>query len=136
MRIAIIACGKAKIKGKHQAKDLYVGNFFKQCLKVASTKYDAYYIVSAKYGLLKPVDVIEDYDFKLTKLSERQKKQWGFNVAQQINQTIESTNEITFLLGKCYYRYIAPFIKHKWNAPLIGIKMCFLKHELKLMETL
>lgn len=63
----IIPCCKDKLLSSEQAQKLYLSPFFKAAKKVAvESNYD-WYILSAKYGLIKPDTVIKPYNmvFKL-----------------------------------------------------------------------
>jgi len=62
--LVVIPCGAAKREYPCQAHEMYVGNYFKACLRWALrvTTPERVLILSAKYGLL-PVDkVIAPYD--------------------------------------------------------------------------
>jgi hypothetical protein len=67
LRVALVGCGKDKTTHPAPARDLYVGNLF-----VAARRYveaqmtgrgiDAWYVLSARYGLVHPDRVLEPYD--------------------------------------------------------------------------
>ncbi|MFH1984985.1 MAG: DUF6884 domain-containing protein [Pseudomonadota bacterium] len=63
--LCIVPCGKTKIWDKYpkagptMAKHVYTGPFAKKCRGYAELFYpDSWYILSAKYGFLKPGDII------------------------------------------------------------------------------
>jgi hypothetical protein len=63
--LCIVPCGKRKIwdrnpsAGPTPAKDVYIGPFAMTCIRYAQAYYpQSYYILSAKYGFLKPDDLI------------------------------------------------------------------------------
>ncbi len=65
----IVSCTKKKIwdinpnaPKKVQAKDAYVGNLFKLGKKLAEKLKAPWFIISAKYGILKPTELIENYN--------------------------------------------------------------------------
>lgn len=62
--IVVLSCGKAKLSGKHKAKDLYCGLCFKQRWKLIESlkDIDDVYIMSGKYGLIHCDDEIESYN--------------------------------------------------------------------------
>lgn len=62
MTTYIVACGKEKAQFRMQAKDMYIGSYFKSCLKYALEFGDKVFILSAKYGLLELDDFINPYD--------------------------------------------------------------------------
>jgi len=65
--ICIVPCGVKKIWDKYPdagptpAKDVYIGVFARKCQEYAQAFYpDSYYILSAKYGFLHPLDIIQE----------------------------------------------------------------------------
>jgi len=59
----ILACSSRKNKGKHEARNLYIGTSLASPIKYANHFYgDNWYILSAKYGVIKSNTMIEDYD--------------------------------------------------------------------------
>lgn len=64
--LCIISCGKQKIwdkdikAGPIKSKDIYTGSFTKKCIEYAEKFYkDSYCILSAKYGLLFPDEIVK-----------------------------------------------------------------------------
>jgi hypothetical protein len=64
--ICIIACGKKKIWDENpesesvKAENLYTGTFTRKCIKYAKkSDFDSWCILSAKYGLLFPDEVVQ-----------------------------------------------------------------------------
>ena len=54
MKIAIIGCSKSKQNYACRADEMYTGTIFQKSYEVAKQITDNIYILSAKYGLLKP----------------------------------------------------------------------------------
>lgn len=76
--IIFISCVKQKRNSPCRAKDMYISALFKKMYRYArSLNPDSLYILSAKYGVLSPNDVIEPYDVTLKKLGANQKKRMG-----------------------------------------------------------
>ena len=65
MKIAIIGCSKSKQNYSCKASEMYTGTIFQKSYDVAKQLTNNIYILSAKYGLLKPNDVIEPYNLAL-----------------------------------------------------------------------
>ena len=64
----ILACsGKKNGIDECRAEDLYIGEIFKKGQAIAIKHQVRYWILSAKYGIIMPEDVIETYNQKLTK---------------------------------------------------------------------
>lgn len=131
MKIAILSCSKKKHNilegGKIEARDLYQGQIFRKSYIYALKflKFDKIYILSAKYGLLRPSNKVSTYDETLKNFSAEKKKEWSKRVLEQMKSeglNLES-DELTFLTGKAYYKYLIgegkcenfklPFVENK-----------------------
>ena len=132
--IALIGCVKSKNKGIHKACELYNSPLFKYQLEYAKRKTDKIYILSAKHGVLKLDDEIRDYEQTLNNMNDKQIKEWTFKVYNQLTKlNINKNDEILFLCGKKYYKYLSKiYINNQIpfeNKPL-GIRLSLLRKEL------
>lgn len=66
-RIILACSGKKADVESCPAKNLYRGEIFLKGQRLANVYEIPYWILSAKYGIIDPDDVIENYDQKLTK---------------------------------------------------------------------
>ena len=104
MRIALIGCSSKKRAVPSRADELYLGNLFRlsrQWVEARAHVFGGWGILSAKYGLLLPSDVIPPYDQYTIPPG------WGEHVRQQIIEVWGDPSEIIFtvLAGD---RYVAP----------------------------
>ena len=72
MKIAILNCVNKKHEIKQQAQDLYYGISWDAKSAFVKTRYDKWYILSAKYGLIEPTTIIEPYTWRVDFLTRRQ----------------------------------------------------------------
>jgi len=134
MRIAIITCGSKKKSYPCAAYKMYEdGIFFNKMKTYVENVYDKYYILSGKYGLLEPTQVIEPYGdvvffaqkiFKnrgLKPQSKSYKIEWAKQVSEQANF---EGNEINWHINIYYWEYLKPYfnlpnhIFHKFERRL------------------
>lgn len=66
LRVALVACGKAKVDHPAQAKDFYTGSLFRMTRQLVEEKYDAWWILSARHYLVHPDDILTPYEAALT----------------------------------------------------------------------
>lgn len=74
--VGLVACGKSKLDGAAPAKDLYTGNLYSAASTYAEAKYDAWYILSARHGLLHPNQIVEPYDERMQDKTGDQLHHW------------------------------------------------------------
>lgn len=78
VRLALIACGKAKLDHAAPARELYTGSLFRAARRHAeSGRYASYRILSAQHRLLDPDRVIEPYDRTIGDLDDQERWLWG-----------------------------------------------------------
>lgn len=81
-RIILVGCGKAKVKHAAPAADLYVGPLFTARRAYAKLAADAWYILSAKYGLVPPYMQLRPYDLALSALTAVDLAAWHVDCAR------------------------------------------------------
>lgn len=130
-QVALIACSKTKKQGTHKAKDLYQGDLFKKSFVYCSKRYKQTFILSAKYGLLHPDQIISYYDVTLKNKTEKEKKRWSEKVILQIEKMNIRSDQIVCFAGKDYNKYL-PYEKFfsRFKNFGIGKQLGFFKKEL------
>jgi len=138
-KIVLISCVKKKRKNPAKAKDLYISDLFKKSYRYAQLlKPDNIFILSAKYGLLEPEQIIEPYNETLKDKSSTEIKEWSRRVISELDEKIDiDKSEIIILAGSKYYKYLLPYIKN-YKLPLgtlpIGSRLSFLKKQIEEYE--
>lgn len=74
--VILVSCGKQKLDHSAQAKDLYISKRFTAARRFAENFGSNWFILSAKYGLVAPEQILEPYDQDLNLLTARAKKLW------------------------------------------------------------
>ncbi|MCH7477966.1 MAG: hypothetical protein IIA14_07685 [SAR324 cluster bacterium] len=90
----------------HAAKDLYDSPLFRKARAYAETRADAWYILSAKYGLVEPNAQISPYDRTLDNMGIAERRPWGFAVFDQLRTQVGTGDTVVFLAGQRYREFI------------------------------
>ncbi|CAG7652922.1 hypothetical protein PAESOLCIP111_06672 [Paenibacillus solanacearum] len=125
-RVAFVACSKKKKAYSCEAESLYGDSqLFKFASFYCKTHYDAWFILSAKHGLVTPSDIIEPYDQTLKSASAAVKKQWTKEVFRQIQDLFGPQKPVIYLhAGKDYVEYLIPLLENagfQCERPLKGL---------------
>ena len=105
--IAFISCVKKKKMTPCAARELYSSDLFRKSLQYAEKHADKVYILSAKYGLLEPDDIIAPYEMTLKSMSVREQKRWAYSVYQKfIAKGGNPEESAVFLCGENYRKYL------------------------------
>lgn len=124
MEIAVISCTKLKQEYDCEAKEMYMPSslFSKAREYVKDGEYDAWFILSAKYGLLLPTEIISPYDQTLNNMKANEIKEWSQNVYSELIKY--KPTYIDFYAGEKYRKYLIPLLESNGvicNIPLKGL---------------
>lgn len=123
--VILIGCGKTKLPTRALGRMLYTGNLFRAAKAYAQKHGSSWYILSAKYGLVDPDDVLDPYDLVLTDLDRRDRELWGEHVRRSLKKAGVWDREIVFLAGSEYARAVsgAPAVKFPLQGLGIGERL-------------
>ncbi len=84
--VVLISCSRQKREQACAAGDLYISDRFLKARKHAQATGRQWYVLSAKWGLLHPDDIIAPYDMDLTEQSSSYRTAWAEWVAARLEQ--------------------------------------------------
>jgi cytoplasmic iron level regulating protein YaaA (DUF328/UPF0246 family) len=123
-RIACVSCTKAKRAVPSAARDLYVSPLFRGLRAYAESHADRWYILSAKYGVLRPEQVVEPYERTLNKMSKVERLSWWHDVKRELIEIVPEGSDVVLLAGSRYRENIEPFLRERGcrvQIPLEGL---------------
>lgn len=122
--IGLVACVKSKLETAAPARELYTSPLFRKSRAYILAHSDRWYILSAKYGLLDPNEVIHPYEMTLKTMPKRQKDIWAHQVLTKLLNLTTPADTIIFLAGLEYRKGLIPALQHRGNSiqiPMEGI---------------
>ena len=121
--IFLLSCVKGKRPLRAKAVDLYDSALFRKMLRYSQRHNpDAVFILSAKYGLLDPEDIIDPYELTLKTMPIGEVKAWAVGVAKQLRQRADlERDDFTILASDRYRRYLLPHLHH-YSVPMKGLR--------------
>ena len=117
MRVILVGCSKVKARARCEAQWLYVSPLFRKSAlwarkEVARGHADGWLILSAKWGVLSPDDLVDPYEKRLGELDRAGRERWA---AQAWGQLGERTGErarelleLVILAGRAYVEPLRP----------------------------
>lgn len=135
-KIAILSCCGEKIKSDKPlpAYKKYNSQLFNIKYQFCKKNFDKLFILSSKYGLLNPEDLIEDYNEHLKNKSKTDKRNWDNLTYLDLLKNINPEDEIHIHCGRLYR---TPILKLKnriiseLNNLTIGKKLQWYSKRLK-----
>lgn len=107
MRIGLVGCVKSKWIHPSPAQDLYISTLFKGRRSFVERSCDRWFVLSAKHGLVDPLEIIAPYDVALTKKSNSYRVDWSRKVIRQLQEEIGDLSSVVFEIhaGAAYRNY-------------------------------
>lgn len=96
-RIGLIACSKLKRPEASPARDLYCSPLFLASRRYIEPRCDEWAILSARWGLVMPEEIIQPYDQTLHELKPYELRKWADRTYRQIVGRWPSTDSTIFV---------------------------------------
>src|SRR5258708_5083272 len=100
--VCIISCTAHKRDARMPAENLYSSDLFYKSRRFAQAHFDSWLILSAKHGLIKPDQIIEPYDCKLSSLSAPERAKLTKIVSRQASLLSLEDVRLTSICGEDY----------------------------------
>jgi cytoplasmic iron level regulating protein YaaA (DUF328/UPF0246 family) len=124
--IVLVACVSKKHEMPMSARLLYCSPWFEKASAYADRIGDEGYILSAKYGLVRPDQVIQPYNETLNTMSAQERRTWAKKVALDLQKILHSGDRVIFLAGIHYREYLIEPIKRSGcsiEIPMEGLRI-------------
>ena len=132
--VCLVSCVSAKTQERSPASVLYTSPLFKKARAYATSRFDDWSILSAKYGLTSPDQVIDPYDQTLKHMPKDARLAWARGVVRGLQSTFGTDTLLAFVAGTSYREYIIPELTcygYATRVPLeglsIGMQLSWLK---------
>lgn len=106
--VGLVSCVSRKGAQAAKARDLYVSPLFTKARKYVEERCDTWYILSAKFGLVGPTQVIDPYEETLNTKPRAEREQWALRVWADLSTHLHAGDRVIILAGKRYREYLIP----------------------------
>lgn len=108
--IALVQCGKRKQQRPCLARNLYTGTLFAKTRAYVESLGCAWFILSAKHGLIEPDRIIAPYDETLKGSPVAMRRKWAQDVAPQLLCHVAAGDTVILLSGTDYTEFLVPYL--------------------------
>lgn len=125
-RVALVSCVKSKCPSESPARDLYTSPLFVGMRRYAEQHADAWFILSAEYGVLSPDQLVASYANTLNTMMKADRLEWAKRVQQQLLKVLVPGTKVIILAGKRYREGIVPFLRGEGfsvEVPMEGLRI-------------
>lgn len=123
-RLFLVSCVKTKLPRPARAKDLYVSDWFRKARAYVEREGGEWRILSAKYGLVDPEEVIQPYEKTLTTMRTAERRMWAAEVLDELELCLADVDAVVFLAGQRYREFLEPSLRSRGVAldvPMRGL---------------
>jgi hypothetical protein len=110
--VFLVSCVSEKHGRAMPARDLYCSAWFQKARAFVEKKDAEWFIISAKYGLVRADQVIEPYDETLNEKTIEERREWSRKVAQELRPRCPAGTSVVFLAGEKYREFLAPALRN------------------------
>jgi cytoplasmic iron level regulating protein YaaA (DUF328/UPF0246 family) len=124
--VALVSCVSEKRTAPSPARDLYTSDWFIKASRYAGQIADEWYILSAKYGLVNPDQVLEPYNTTLKTMGKSARQAWAERVFASLKPCLSPGDTVVFLAGQAYREFLLAQVARlgcKVRIPMEGLRI-------------
>ena len=106
--LCLVSCVAGKLSRSAPAKDLYGSDWFRKARGFVEARGWPWFILSAKYGLVAPAQVIAPYEKTLNNMPVAERRDWAEGCFDTLEPHLTGVKSVVFLAGKKYREFLAP----------------------------
>ncbi|SRR6266478_2356864 len=133
----LISCVSRKQFKPMRARDLYCSDWFLKVRAYVEALDARWLILSAKYGVVDPDEVIAPYEVTLNSMGTGERREWAHRVTAQLRSRCHRGDTVVILAGESYREHLVPILK-EWGCAVevpmrglgIGRQLAWLKNHL------
>ena len=123
-KIVLLALSGAQARRASPARELCTSRWFSFARAYAESHACPWLLLSARYGLVPPHQVITPYKADLAAMSAAERREWGREVGEAAQRTLPVTRQIVLLAGVRYVKCLLPYLEEIADevcTPLAGL---------------
>ena len=125
-KIALVSCVSEKASAACAARIFYTSTWFQKAALYATQTANEWYILSAKYGLVHPDQVLEPYNTTLKTMGKIDRQKWAEGVFSSLQSHLKSGDAVILLAGQTYREFLVNPISQmscSISIPLEGLRI-------------
>ena len=122
--VYLVACASKKRVDRCRARDLYISHWFLKARDFVESKRCTWFILSAKYGLVAPDQIVAPYEQTLNTMSKKQREEWAAQVITQMKAILPDAERYVVLAGQHYREFLIDYLQRRAQTveiPLQGL---------------
>jgi cytoplasmic iron level regulating protein YaaA (DUF328/UPF0246 family) len=123
-QLYLVSCVAKKSPAPTKAADLYRSSWFLKARAFAERRRARWLILSAKYGVVEPLQDIAPYEKTLNEMKAPERRTWAEGVLRQLEPHLAGIDEVVFLAGVRYREHLVPALQARGirvSVPMEGL---------------
>ena len=120
----LVSCVSVKNSRPMKARELYCSDWFLKAKAYVEAHGAPWFILSAKYGLVEPNQMIRPYNITLKNMTKAQRLAWSLRVAKKLKPRCRGFSRVIFLAGQSYREHLVGML-NEWGyearSPMRGL---------------
>jgi len=114
--IYLVSCVKSKRSEAAPARELYTSTWFQRARAFVEPTGSPWYVLSARYGLLEPDEVIPPYEQTLNHMNAAERREWARRVQSRLDELTLEDKRVVLLAGRLYREPILDYLHSRAAA--------------------
>jgi len=122
----LVSCVSKKQAAAACAKDLYVSEWFLRVRRYVEATGCPWFILSAKYGLIDPNQIIAPYEQTLNTMGVSERHKWAYRVQAQMAIRLLPAHRVVIFAGQRYREFLMDYLERfavTVQIPLEGLRI-------------
>lgn len=123
--LCLVSCVAKKLFRSALAKELYTSPWFQKARSLVEARDWPWFILSAKYGLVHPEQVIEPYNKTWRGVPVAERRDWAGACLGALGPHLAGVKSVVFLAGTKYREFLMPALVDrgmKVHVPMEGLR--------------
>ena len=125
-RLFLVSCVSDKHDRPMRSRILYRSAWFQKAREYVESQRSPWFILSAKYGLVAPDQVIEPYNDTLNTKGIEERREWSNKVIKELRPHCSPGTSVVILAGKKYREFLLPALQERGcrvEVPMKGLRI-------------
>ena len=126
MPLYLVSCVSRKLPASAPARDLYTSDWFHKARSYVESTGQPWFILSAKYGLVHPEEIIAPYDLTLNTMQVADRRRWAVAILAQLGPHLEGLESVVLLAGQRYREFLETKLREiglDVSVPMRGLRI-------------
>lgn len=123
--LVLVSCVKSKRPRAAPARDLYVSNWFQGVRELVETSGASWFILSSLYGLIRPEQFIQPYEYTLNSLGRSARRKWAKGVLDRLAPELAGHRRVVMFAGERYREFLIEPLQQRGlevEIPMEGLR--------------